>query len=52
MDRDKEIKKQIKDQKYYEDKIKEKKEYADREEQWKKDLLKANPEIPKPYKKH
>lgn len=51
MDRNQEKKKAIRDQKYYEEKLKEKKEYAEKEEQWKKDLLKANPEIPKPYKK-
>jgi hypothetical protein len=44
-------KKAVKDQKYWSEKLEEKKEYAKKEEQWKKDLLKLNPEIPKPYKK-
>lgn len=51
MDRNQEKKKAIRDQKYWDRKLEEKKEYAEREEQWKKDLLKLNPEIPKPYKK-
>jgi hypothetical protein len=51
MDLDKIEKKKEKDQAYWELKLKERKEYADSEEQWKKDLLKVNPEIPKPYKK-
>lgn len=51
MDRNQEKKKAIRDQKYWDRKLEDKKEYAEREEQWKKDLLKLNPEIPKPYKK-
>jgi hypothetical protein len=51
MDRDKEIKKKAKDQKNWEERQEFKKQYASKEEQWKKDLLKLNPEIPKPYKK-
>lgn len=51
MDRNEEKKKAVKDQKYWDSKLQARKDYADKEEQWKKDLLKANPETPKPYKK-
>lgn len=42
-------KKQEKDKKYWEDKLAFKKKYQEEEEVWKKDLLKLNPEVPKPY---
>lgn len=42
-------KKAIRDQKYWTEKLQDKKEYQEKEEQWKKDLLKLNPETPKPY---
>jgi len=49
MDRNQELKKKERDQKYWERKLEDKKKYQEEEEQWKKDLLKANPETPKPY---
>lgn len=51
MDINKIKRKTVKDQKYWNEKLEQKKEYQKSEEQWMKDLLKANPEIPKPYKK-
>lgn len=49
MNRNDEKKKEIRDNKYWHDALEAKKVYAEKEEQWKKDLLKANPETPKPY---
>lgn len=43
-------KKQERDQRYWDNKLEERKEYAKREEDWKKELLRLNPETPKPYK--
>lgn len=51
MNRDEEKKKAIRDQQYWERKQSARQEYADNEEQWKKDLIKLNPETPKPYHK-
>ena len=51
MNRTQEKKKAIRDNKYWQKSLKAKEEYAKNEEKWKKDLLKLNPEIPKPYKK-
>lgn len=49
MNRDQEKKKAERDKKYWEDKLAFKKKYEESEDQWKKDLLKLNPETPKPY---
>lgn len=49
MNRNDEKKKEIRDNKYWNEKREKDKKYAESEEQWKKDLLKLNPEVPKPY---
>ena len=49
MDRNGEKKKSIRDNKYWENKLAKDKKYEEAEEQWKKDLLRLNPEVPKPY---
>lgn len=49
MNRNDEKKKEIRDNKYWSTKLEKDKEYAEKEEQWKKDLLRLNPEVPKPY---
>lgn len=50
MNRNDEKKKEIRDNKYWENKLAKDKKYQENEEQWKKDLLRLNPETPKPYK--
>ena len=49
MNRNDEKKKEIRDNKYWNEARAKKLEYAEKEEQWKKDLLKLNPEVPKPF---
>ena len=51
MNRNDEKKKAIKDNNYWAAKLEKDAQYEKAEEQWKKDLLRLNPEIPKPYKK-
>lgn len=47
MNRNQEKKKQVMDKAYWEKKLKDKKEYEEKEEAWKKELIKLNPEKPK-----
>lgn len=49
MDRNQEKKKAERDNRYWERKLEKDRAYEANEEQWKKDLLKLNPETPKPY---
>lgn len=49
MNRNDEKKKEVRDNNYWHNKLEKDKQYQESEEQWKKDLLKLNPEVPKPY---
>lgn len=49
MNRNDEKKKEIRDNKYWHAKLERDKQYAESEEDWKKELLRLNPETPKPY---
>jgi len=49
MNRDQIKKKEERDNKYWQSKLEKDKEYAKKEEDWKKELLRLNPETPKPY---
>lgn len=50
MDRNQEKKKSIRDKNYWKTKLERDRKHEESEEQWKKDLLRLNPETPKPYK--
>ena len=51
MNRNQEKNKKVRDDNYWKKKLAKDKAYEEAEEQWKKDLLRLNPETPKPYKR-
>jgi len=51
MNRNQEKKKKIRDDNYWQNKLKRDREYDEAEEKWRKELLDLNPEVPKPFKR-